>query len=262
VGRTEEALEHGKQALEIHRRLAQTRPDRYDSYYAGSLHNYASRLSDVGRTEEALEHGKQALEIHRRLAQTRPDRYDPVYAASLGNYAIHLREVGKNGEALEHAKLALALYERLSAKRPDRFDEFVLNSAASVHFLAWLCDQPATGCTLPNPNAMPNTIRLHRRSVVKFYATFVGACLGPDQASRTEAFRQAPSEWSILPFADRLDTREYWFCVAAWCATYAPDSMAQFDWLTEWRCFVTQREGRVPQWMLKVGRRLSFEWPK
>jgi tetratricopeptide (TPR) repeat protein/glycosyltransferase involved in cell wall biosynthesis len=122
AGRNEEALEHGRQALEIRQRLAQKNPDRFEPNYATSLSNYASHLSDAGRNEEALEHGRQALEIRQRLAQKNPDRFEPNYATSLSNYASHLKDAGRNEEGLEHGRQALEIHQRLAQKNPDRFE--------------------------------------------------------------------------------------------------------------------------------------------
>jgi tetratricopeptide (TPR) repeat protein len=261
VGRSEDALEHAQQALEIHRRLAQARPDRYDPDYARSLSNYASHLSDVGRSEDALEHAQQALEIHRRLAQARPDRYDPDYATSLSNYASLLNNVGRSEDALEHAQQALEIYRRLSAKRPLRFEGDLFHSGCSVQFLSWLAYRLARDCVLPDPNALPETIPLHQRPVFLLHAAFVHACLALDEAARAEGFKRVVSAWSILPVAGRAVARDYWLCAAAWCEMSAPDSVARDDWHTEWRSFASRRQGQVPDWMLKVAQRLSFQWP-
>lgn len=120
AGRYEAAPEPARQALEIRRRLAQTRSDRYEPDYARSLSNYAGHLREVGQSEAALEPARQASEILRRLAQTRLDRYEPEYATSLSNYAEHLREVGQSEVALEHARQALDIRRRLAQIRPDR----------------------------------------------------------------------------------------------------------------------------------------------
>jgi tetratricopeptide (TPR) repeat protein len=110
------------QALEIYQRLAQKNPDRYESYYAGSLNNYADHLSDAGKNEEALTNALQALEIYQRLAQKNPDRFEPNYAGSLNNYATYLSDAGKKEEALMYARQALEIRQRLVQKNPDRYE--------------------------------------------------------------------------------------------------------------------------------------------
>ena len=262
VGQSEAALEHARQALEIYRRLAQTRPDRYEPDYAASLSNYANRLSEVGQSEAALEHARQALEIRRRLAQTRPDRYEPDYAMSLNNYANRLSEVGQSEAALEQAEQSLAIYQRLAAKRPEKFDYDVINAACSMQFLSWVCDRPATDCALPDPDAIPPTVRPHRRPELELYAAFVRGCLAVDGASRSDAFKRVQSAWGSSTIGGKTATRAYWLCAAAWCATHAPDGLEALDWQTQWQSFVTQRKGHVPWWMLEVARRLSFRWPQ
>jgi hypothetical protein len=261
MGQTDDAEAHAKQALEIRRRLAQARPDRYDSDYARSLSNYANRLADVGRSDEAVAHAKQALEIRRRLAQTRPDRYDSDYARSLSNYAINLSAMGQSLEALEHATQAVEIFERLAQARPDRFDDERFNISYSMYFLSWLCDRPAIGRVLLDPNSIPDTIRPHRRPVLIIYVAFLQGCLAADEASRAEAFTRVHSDWSMLPLAGRIATRQDWLCAAAWCAKSTRGTVAQVDWKAEWRSFVMQRHGHIPHWMLEVAQRLAFQWP-
>jgi len=229
---------------------------------ATSLNNYAAHLSEVGQSEAALEHDRQALEIRRRLAQTRPDRYKPDYASSLNNYAIRLSEVGQSEAALEQAQQSWAIYRLLAAKRPEKFDYDAIKVASSIQFLSWLCDRTAIGCALLDPDAIPPTIRPHRRPELELYAAFVRTCLVSEEASRKDAFKRVQAAWGTLTVGGKTATRDYWLCAAAWCATHTPDGLTALDWQTQWQSFVTQRKGQVPCWMLEVARRLSFRWPQ
>ncbi|WP_167632522.1 tetratricopeptide repeat protein, partial [Mariprofundus ferrooxydans] len=74
AGQNEDALDYAKRSLEIHQRLAQKNPDRFDSDLATALNNYSNCLSDAGQNEDALDYAKRSLEIHQRLAQKNPDR--------------------------------------------------------------------------------------------------------------------------------------------------------------------------------------------
>ena len=215
----------------------------------------------MGQSEAALDQARQALEIHRRLAQTRPDRYEPDYAASLNTYANRLSEVGQSEAALEQAHQSWAIYRLLAAKRPEKFDYDAINVASSIQFLSWLCDRTAIDCALPDPDAIPPTIRPHRRPDLELYAAFLQACLASEEASRRDAFTRVQSAWGALTVGGKTATRDYWLCAAAWCATHAPDALDALDWQTQWQSFVTQRKGYVPWWMLEVARRLSFRWP-
>ena len=260
-GRTDQALVCEREVRNSFEGLVRKDRRRHEPDYATSLSNYAAYLSEVGQSDEALEHAKQALEIRRRLAQTRPDRYEPDYAGSLSNYANGLSAVGQSDEALEHAKQALEIRRRLAQARPDRFEDTRLSASCLMHFLSWLCDRHATDSPLPDPNAIPETIRPRRRPVLVLYTAFVQGCLAADEASRAKAFEQVHLAWDILPLADRSAVRDCWLCAAAWCETLVPEMLAQVDWQAEWRSFKTQRHGRVPHWMVEVARRLSFRWP-
>ena len=54
LGRREEALAATQEAVDIYRRLAQTRPDAFLPDLAASLNNLGGHLSKLGRREEAL----------------------------------------------------------------------------------------------------------------------------------------------------------------------------------------------------------------
>src|SRR5260370_39228819 len=54
LGRREEALAASQEAVDIYRRLAQTRPDAFLPDLAASLSNVGALLADLGRHEEAL----------------------------------------------------------------------------------------------------------------------------------------------------------------------------------------------------------------
>jgi tetratricopeptide (TPR) repeat protein len=70
LGRREEALAATQEAVDIYRRLAQTRLDAFLPDLAVSLNSSGIRLSDLGRREEALAATQEAVDIKRRLAQT------------------------------------------------------------------------------------------------------------------------------------------------------------------------------------------------
>jgi tetratricopeptide (TPR) repeat protein len=262
VGQSERGLEQSREALEIRWRLAQTGPDRYEPDYALSLNNYAKHLSEVGQSEAALEHARQAWEILRRLAQTRPDRYEPDYALSLDNYANRLSEVGQSEAALEHARQSSGLYHLLAERRPELFDYDVINTGCLMQSLSWVCGRTAIDCAVPDPDAIPPTIRPHRRPELQLHAAFVRGCLAVDEDSRRDAFKRVQSAWGALTVRGKTATRKYWLCAAAWCATHAPDALDALDWQTQWQSFMTQRKGHIPWWMLEVARRLSFQWPQ
>ena len=82
---SEEALAATQEAVDISRRLAQTRPDAFLPDLARSLNNLGNSLSGLGRREEALAATQEAVDIRRRLAQTRPDAFLPDLAISLNN---------------------------------------------------------------------------------------------------------------------------------------------------------------------------------
>lgn len=122
VGQNEQAVRISKQALDIHQRLSQKNPGRFEPDYAASLGNYSNYLSEICQDEEALSCIQQTLTIYQRLAQKSPDRFDPDYATSLNNYAAFLSNDYQYEEALSYGKKALDIRQRLAHKNPDRFE--------------------------------------------------------------------------------------------------------------------------------------------
>ena len=107
LGRREEALAASQEAVDIYRRLAQTRPDAFLPDLAMSLNNLGACLSDLGRREEALAASQEAVDIYRRLAQTRPDAFLPDLAMSLNNLGVDLSNLGRREEALAASQEAV-----------------------------------------------------------------------------------------------------------------------------------------------------------
>jgi tetratricopeptide (TPR) repeat protein len=63
LGRREEALAASQEAVDIRRRLAQTRPDAFLPDLAASLNNSGAMLSNLGRREEALAASQETVQL-------------------------------------------------------------------------------------------------------------------------------------------------------------------------------------------------------
>ena len=111
VGRREEALAAGQEAVNIRRDLARASSETFTSDLATSLNNLANFLSELGRLEEALAAGQEAEKLYRDLARARPEAFTPNLAVSLNNLASILSALGRHEEALaarqEAAKLSI-----------------------------------------------------------------------------------------------------------------------------------------------------------
>ena len=121
LGRREEALAASQEAVDIRRRLAQTRPDAFLPDLATSLNNLGGHLSNLGRREEALAAIREAVDIRRPLAQTRPDAFLPDLANSLNNLGNGLSDLGRREEAIAASQEAVDIRRRLVQTRPDAF---------------------------------------------------------------------------------------------------------------------------------------------
>jgi tetratricopeptide (TPR) repeat protein len=121
VGRREEALAANQEAVDIYRRLAQTRPDTFLPDLATGMNNLGVLLSDLGRREEALAAAQEAVDIRRRLEQTRPDTFLPALATGLTNLGRSLSNLGRREEALAATQEAVDIRRRLVQSRTDIF---------------------------------------------------------------------------------------------------------------------------------------------
>jgi tetratricopeptide (TPR) repeat protein len=121
LGRRDGALDATRQAVDIYRRLAQSRPDAFLPDLAMSLNNLGNMLSDLGRREDALDATQQAVDIYRHLAQSRPDAFLPALATSLNNLGIGLADLGRSEEAHDATQQAVDIRRRLAQSRPDTF---------------------------------------------------------------------------------------------------------------------------------------------
>jgi len=121
LGRQEEALAAGQEAVGTYRELAAASPDAFRPDLAASLTNLAAVLAGLGRREEALAAIQEAITIRRELAAARPDAFAPDLALSLNTLANRLGDVGRQEEALAAIQEAAGTYRELAAARPDAF---------------------------------------------------------------------------------------------------------------------------------------------
>lgn len=133
LGEHREALSAAREALALHRRLAQANPARYEENLATSVQNVSIRLSETGDRDGALEAAREAVAIRRRLSQENPARYEPDLATTIHNLAIRLSETGDRDGALEAARESGAIYRRLAQANRAEYES---NLAASVNNLA------------------------------------------------------------------------------------------------------------------------------
>ena len=101
VGRREEALGVAQEAADIYRALAESSPDAFTPFLAGSLNNLANELSAVGRREEAVDVAREAMALYVPLAQQMPAAFGHDFLISLNTLARVLDAAGHGDEAAE-----------------------------------------------------------------------------------------------------------------------------------------------------------------
>ena len=72
-----------EEAVEIYRRLAQTKPATFEPHLAMNLHDLSGLLYIIGDSNGARHAIESAVEIYRRLAQAQPTTFEPDLALSL-----------------------------------------------------------------------------------------------------------------------------------------------------------------------------------
>jgi len=251
------ALEYAHETLEIYNRLSQKNPERFEPRRVTSLAHYAFELSLVGHYEQALTHAREAFELGKRLARERPDRFEPVYVESLTSYSDRLNETGQTGLALKHDREAVEILERLAQNNQSPFAESLFLTKLNVRFLEWLCSDDDPG-DQPSLDELPSfESEAHLRLLL---SAFVMACGTTDRSVRSDSLRTVLSSWNKLSIIERKIAEPYWFCASAWVSKL--EHSVDADWKMAWGRYVSQRSGRIPSWMLEVGRRLEFEWPR
>jgi len=132
LGRREDALTTGEEAVRLYRALADARPDAFTADLARSLNNLANRLSDLGRREDALTTAEEAVRLRRALADARPDAFTANLATSLNTLVAMLSRLGRREEALATAEEAVRLYRALADARPDAFTADLASSLGNL----------------------------------------------------------------------------------------------------------------------------------
>jgi tetratricopeptide (TPR) repeat protein len=126
LGQREEALEATREAAEIHRKLAEARPEAFLPDLAGSLNNLGNRYGELGQREKALEATREAAEIYRRLAEARPEAFLPDLAGSLNNLGNRYSESGQREKAIPLLEEALDTLWPFFERHPTAFWRTVL----------------------------------------------------------------------------------------------------------------------------------------
>ena len=128
LGKNEAALAASQEAVDIRRRLAETRPDAFLPNLATSLNNLGLYLSELGRREEALAASQEGVDIYRRLAETRADAFLPELARGLNNLGSQLSDLGRPEEALAATQEAADIRRQLAGTCPDAYLPYLARS--------------------------------------------------------------------------------------------------------------------------------------
>jgi hypothetical protein len=118
VGRVDEALDAGEEAVLYARQATEADHDRYLPDLATALNNFSNLLEDVGKHAESLVASEESTELRRNLAQEDPERYEADLASALNNLANRIDDPDR---AVQAAREAVELYGRSAERNPDRY---------------------------------------------------------------------------------------------------------------------------------------------
>jgi tetratricopeptide (TPR) repeat protein len=156
--RREEALAATQEAVEIYRRLTQTRPDAHLPDLATILLNLGTDLSNLQRREEALAVTQEAVEMYRCLVQMEPDKYLSNLGKSLNNLGAMLAYLGRQEEGLAATQEAVEIARQLVQKESD---EYLPELASNLHNLGR--DLRDLGRRSEALAAMQESVEIYRR---------------------------------------------------------------------------------------------------
>jgi nucleoside phosphorylase len=121
LGQHEAALASAQEAVEIRRKLAETRPEAFLPDFAMSLNNLGILQGEFGQHEAALASTQEALNIRRKLAEGRPEVFLPDLAQSLTSLGVDQNNLGQREAALASSQEAVDIYRKLAQAQPDAF---------------------------------------------------------------------------------------------------------------------------------------------
>jgi tetratricopeptide (TPR) repeat protein len=94
VGRYDEALTAGQEAVKLYRQLADDRPEVYLGDLANAVGDMGIHQGEVGRNNEALATSQEAVKLYRRLVGDRPEVYLGYLASAVGGLGEAFHAVG------------------------------------------------------------------------------------------------------------------------------------------------------------------------
>ncbi|KZP11547.1 hypothetical protein FIBSPDRAFT_1050693 [Athelia psychrophila] len=100
VGRHEEAVTAGREAVDLRRTLAADQPAVFNGPLADSLFSMTIRLAAAGRHEQAITTVREVIDRLRTLVVNQPAVFQRPLADSVNNLAVLLAAVGRHDEAV------------------------------------------------------------------------------------------------------------------------------------------------------------------
>jgi tetratricopeptide (TPR) repeat protein len=123
LGRTDQAEQQVRQALELIERLRSEKPDDLDylKLQVECLVRLSVYLDALGRPDQAIAASQESIPLAERLARASPDNlsHQEMVAFSHDACASRLRGLKRLSDARDHYRIAIEIRERLVRDRPD-----------------------------------------------------------------------------------------------------------------------------------------------
>jgi tetratricopeptide (TPR) repeat protein len=120
LGRSEDALLSIREAVQLHRTLAEANPIAHEDSFLEIQQELINLLFVLGRQEDALEAAEERVAITQRKSRLNPRRYQPELAVSLYELSAVMLTMNRLELALEAARESVRTQRVWAALYPDR----------------------------------------------------------------------------------------------------------------------------------------------
>jgi nucleoside phosphorylase/tetratricopeptide (TPR) repeat protein len=110
----EAALDSAQEAIDIRRKLSESRSEAFLPALAESLNSLSRMQSAFGQYEAALASVQEAVDIRRKLSESRSEAFLPALAGSLKNLSNAQWDLRRREAALASVHAAIDIYRKLS----------------------------------------------------------------------------------------------------------------------------------------------------
>lgn len=236
----------------------------YRKTKAWLLTNLAIFQANLGQITKGLNNLKKAIDIRETLTKEKPALFKDTLAFSNNSYANLLMDVGNYSEALVCKKQALAIYTKYQATAPNYYEAVILFRRFDIMNLNWLLGKRAK--LFNEIHIATMDIEDRDKQALNFQQSWLLTCLAKDSTLQRHYAIQTLTYWSAM--ADDLQKssfEDYVLLMALFKSRQYPINKRVGmirNWQVEYKHFIQQRKGHIPEWMLETANKLRIKLPK